>query len=337
MDPAALMPHTLEDAAQGGDEAGVLVGDDQPDAVQATLFQGAEEPAPKHLVLGVADIQAEDLPATVGGDRGGDDDGHRGDLPAADRAAGSGAADMQVGGVEEHIRERGVVQRPVPERRDLLVQPGADPRHLRLRDAGPDPSAATRSSTARVETPFTQASITTAYRAWSIRRRRSKMTGKNDPCRSFGIRSSTSPAWVATSRGRDPFRSVTRLVAFVAAGADDLAGLGLDQFLHHQPDRFADQVHALPGTERLQQLGCDRLRQRHRWEPPDEYLPVHIENPADGALNAATHRTPKPHHARGLTRFEPARTCTQPAFQLRTSRVEERSRASVERQNQPPK
>ena len=75
----------------------------------------------------------------------------------------------------------------------------------------PIPSAATRSSTALVETPFTHASITTAYRAWSIRRRRSRMTGKNEPCRSFGIRSSTSPACVATNRGRDPFRSVTRL------------------------------------------------------------------------------------------------------------------------------
>ena len=69
-----------------------------------------------------------------------------------------------------------------PERLDLLVQAGADPRltsDLEMPD--PIPSAATRSSTARVETPLTQASITTAYRAWSIRRRRSRMTGKNEP------------------------------------------------------------------------------------------------------------------------------------------------------------
>ena len=166
----------------------------------------------------------------------------------------------------------------------------------------PMPNAATRSSTARVETPFTQASITTAYRAWSIRRRRSRMTGKNEPCRSFGIRSSTSPAWVATSRGRVPFRSVdAALAAFVAAGADDLGGLGLDEFLHDQPDRLTDQIHALPGAERLEQLGCDRLRQRHRWEPPDEYLPVHIENPADGALtvdDSPNPETPPPQGTR---------------------------------------
>src|SRR3712207_6055624 len=36
------------------------------------------------------------------------------------------------------------------------------------------------------------------------------MTGKNDPLRSLGIRSSRSPAWVASSRSRAPLRSVTR-------------------------------------------------------------------------------------------------------------------------------
>ena len=48
----------------------------------ADLLQGAEEPAPEHFVFGVADIETVDLPATVGGDRGRDDDGHGGDLPA---------------------------------------------------------------------------------------------------------------------------------------------------------------------------------------------------------------------------------------------------------------
>src|SRR3954447_26745342 len=36
------------------------------------------------------------------------------------------------------------------------------------------------------------------------------MTGKNDPFRSLGIRSSTSPAWVASNRSRAPLRSVVR-------------------------------------------------------------------------------------------------------------------------------
>jgi len=72
------------------------------------------------------------------------------------------------------------------------------------------PKATTRSSTLRVETPFTQASMITAYRAWSIRRRASSTEGKNDPVRSFGIASSTVPALVINSRGREPLRSVTR-------------------------------------------------------------------------------------------------------------------------------
>ncbi len=43
------------------------------------------------------------------------------------------------------------------------------------------PSAATRSSTLRVDTPCTHASITTAYRARSMRRRRSNSDGKKLP------------------------------------------------------------------------------------------------------------------------------------------------------------
>ena len=48
--------------------------------------------------------------------------------------------------------------------------------------------------------------------------------------------------------------------ALAAIRAEDLAGLDFNEILHHQPHRLADQVHALPGTERLKQLGCDRLR-----------------------------------------------------------------------------
>jgi hypothetical protein len=64
------------------------------------------------------------------------------------------------------------------------------------------PSAFTRSSTLRTLVPVTYASITTANNAWSIRRRRSNSDGKNDPTRSFGIASSTSPAAVVSSRSR---------------------------------------------------------------------------------------------------------------------------------------
>jgi hypothetical protein len=72
------------------------------------------------------------------------------------------------------------------------------------------PKATTSASTLRVDTPFTHASITTAYNAWSIRRRRSSTDGKNEPVRSFGICTSTVPPLVITSRGRVPLRSVVR-------------------------------------------------------------------------------------------------------------------------------
>src|SRR5215207_5547482 len=150
MDPAAVVAGPLQDAAQCGYQAAVLVGNHQLGAVQAAFLQGAQEAAPKHLILGVAHIDAQDFPAAGGGDSGGDYDSQAGDLPA-----GAGAADVQVGGVEEQIRKRGVVQGPAAERRHGLVQPS------KIRDTSdfemPEsmPSAVTRSSTARVETPLT--------------------------------------------------------------------------------------------------------------------------------------------------------------------------------------
>ncbi len=44
MDPAALVRDALGLAAKGGDEAGVLVRDDQPNPGQAPLAQGAQDP-----------------------------------------------------------------------------------------------------------------------------------------------------------------------------------------------------------------------------------------------------------------------------------------------------
>ena len=52
--------------------------------------------------------------------------------------------------------------------------------------------------------------MTTANSAWSTRRRRSSSDGKNDPDRSFGIRSSRSPAWVVRVLGRVPLRTAER-------------------------------------------------------------------------------------------------------------------------------
>lgn len=66
------------------------------------------------------------------------------------------------------------------------------------------PSARTRSSTFLVEVPVVYAVMITPHRALSTRRRGSSSDGKNDPTRTFGIRSSTSPAGVDSNRLRLP-------------------------------------------------------------------------------------------------------------------------------------
>ena len=106
-------------AAMAAVEAGVGVGDDQLHPGQAAGLQRSQERGPERAVLAVADVEAEHLAAAVGGDAGRDHDG-LGHHPVID-------AGLAVGGVEEHVGERGVGQRPVPERGDLDIEFGADP------------------------------------------------------------------------------------------------------------------------------------------------------------------------------------------------------------------
>jgi hypothetical protein len=98
VDPAALVPSTLETAPQGLYEAGVLVADHELHPSQATALQAGEEARPERLVLAVADVDAQDLSGAVRGDASRDHDGHRQDLPG-------GVADVQVGRVEIDIGE----------------------------------------------------------------------------------------------------------------------------------------------------------------------------------------------------------------------------------------
>jgi hypothetical protein len=72
------------------------------------------------------------------------------------------------------------------------------------------PSALTRSSTLRVEVPCRYASMITANSDWPTRRRRSSSDGKNDPARSFGIRSPDPRTVLDSVRGRCPFRHPAR-------------------------------------------------------------------------------------------------------------------------------
>ncbi len=48
--PGSVGAGSLEGPLEGGDQAGVLVGDDRPHPAQAALLQGGQEAAPEHLV-----------------------------------------------------------------------------------------------------------------------------------------------------------------------------------------------------------------------------------------------------------------------------------------------
>ena len=101
----------------------------------------------KSPVLGVADVDAEHLTVAVLADTGGDD--HR----TRDHLVGHAA--LQVGGVQEDVGERDVVER----RSRKAASSSSSPPQIRLTSdleiPESTPSASTRSSTLRVETPWT--------------------------------------------------------------------------------------------------------------------------------------------------------------------------------------
>jgi hypothetical protein len=128
VNPAALVPGAEHDLPDGFDQAGVVVADHQPDPGQAAFAQGAQELGPEEFCFAVADHHPEDFAAAVLGDPGGDHHRPRDDLVLDARLA--------VGGVEVHVREPDVVERPGAERDQLGVEVGADPGDLALGDPG---------------------------------------------------------------------------------------------------------------------------------------------------------------------------------------------------------
>jgi len=56
------------------------------------------------------------------------------------------------------------------------------------------------------------------------------------------------------------------LGALVAAGADVLGGLGVDQRLEHQGEPFPNDIQVAAGAQCIQQLRQGRLIQGHRGE-----------------------------------------------------------------------
>jgi hypothetical protein len=126
-------------------QAGVGVADAQPDAVQPTSPQAAQELAPEALGLGLANVQADHLPAAGGVHAVGD---HQRLV-----AHPTPLADPLDLGVHPQIRV-GALQRSLPEDSDLLVQATAQPRYLVLAQMV-QAICSTSRSTLRVDTPFT--------------------------------------------------------------------------------------------------------------------------------------------------------------------------------------
>ena len=110
----------------------------------------------------------------------------------------------------QHERVRAGVQRPVPEPLHQLVQLRRHRADLRLGQAHHAQGGGELLHPPGRDTQQVTDVATTEASARSARRRCSRNDGKYDPCRSFGIASSTVPARVSHSRRRYPFREFTR-------------------------------------------------------------------------------------------------------------------------------
>src|SRR3954451_4395298 len=194
-----------------------------------------------------------DLTAAVGGDPGRNHDGHRHHL-------GGGVADMQVGRIQVDIRKRGVVQPPLAEGGDDLIEAGADPRHLRLRDARVDAQRGDQ-----VVDAAGRHAADVGLHHHRIQRLVDAAAGFEDDREERPLPQLRDPQLdIAGLGGQQP---VTCAVAFsgpgvgalILPGADPLGRLGFDQLLHDHPDRLADQIDTLAGAERLEQLRHGRL------------------------------------------------------------------------------
>src|SRR3954451_19831129 len=138
-----------------------------------------------------------------------------------------------------------------------------------------------------------------------MRRRGSRMTGKNDPLRSLGIRSSTSPAWVASNRSRAPLRSVTRDSdrSYLGAPIRSVASASISSCITIRTD---SRTRSTPSPARNASSSSDRAD----WDkaiggsPSVRAYGFHTEAPADGRLlhDASPDLKPPPRHGTLLTR-----------------------------------
>jgi hypothetical protein len=161
MHPAAL-PGGAQDLGDGRLEAFMGIGDHQLHALEAATHQTAQKLDPEGG--GFRLTEPEDLASAVLVDAGGD--------YGRDRHDAAILADLDVSRIEPEV---GPLAVQLEEGQHARVDVLAQRRDLRLGDM---PSAWTRSSTLRVETPWIQASWITAVSAFSAVLRGSRKAGK---------------------------------------------------------------------------------------------------------------------------------------------------------------
>ena len=103
------------------------IGDGQVHSRQAPNLEAGEELAPELERLRVAHRRTQHLAGALDRHSGRHDKG-----PGEDMCS---QPDFAVGGIEVDVREGGVRQAPFPESGDLVIEAGADPGDLRLRDS----------------------------------------------------------------------------------------------------------------------------------------------------------------------------------------------------------
>ncbi len=268
-------------------EAGMRVGDDELDAREATLDQSAQEAAPEGLGLGLSHIERDHLPVArlvhpIGQHQ----------RLAHDAAAVSDLLHLRV---KPEVRVA-ALQRAVAEGVDLLVESGADPGNLRLRDPQPERlhhlvdlaggdagdvgllhdrdkrllGAAARLQEAR--------EVRTAT---DLRDRKLDLAGPRRP--------RPSPVTVAVRQPLLP-RPLT------AGRADELGHLRLHQLLAHPGKRLAQEIKPLP----LEQV-ADDLLSRH---------PLRLGHRGDSSRRRLGGLDESERHGGRTTRLRPTRSYT---------------------------
>ena len=252
MDPAALPGGAQDDRRDGALEAPVGIADDEPHAGQTARPEAAQEGRPERAVLAVADGQAQDLPVAGPTHPGGDDDrlGHH---PGP-------VVGLDVGLIEEDVREGDVAERSVTELGHHRIELPTDPGHLAFADSGIDAQgghevvdlAGADTVDVGLHDDRPEGPVDPPPRLEEGREERAGPELGDAQLDVAGLgRQEPAPTPVAVGR--------PLVGPLVPAGADGLVGLELDQLLEDERHRLAHDVGAAAGADGVEQLGQGRL------------------------------------------------------------------------------